>query len=110
MVPRSAGSLPHAVDVEEDSRCNRSVDPAWLNTELKIWLDRVEAHYGVRPLVYASSRFANDYLDLSVLQTELWVAAYTREPSHVDGWRVWQHTSRGRVPGITGPVDLNVMR
>lgn len=48
---------------------------------------------------------------------DLWVAAYTAEsyllskawprgwqPGH---WRFWQHSNKGRVPGITGDVDLN---
>ncbi len=26
---------------------------------------------------------------------------------HRSGWRIWQHTNRGRVSGIQGNVDLN---
>ena len=110
VVPRAWGTLPHAVDVELDSGCNRRVDAGWLDAELRVWLDTVEAHYGQRPVVYASSVFARDFLDLDSLQADLWVAAYTRAPSDELGWAYWQHTSRGTLPGIRGPVDLNVRR
>jgi hypothetical protein len=26
------------------------------------------------------------------------------------GWEIWQFTSRGKIPGIQGSVDLNIMR
>ncbi len=43
----------------------------------------------------------------------LWVAHYTAEcprvPAPWQRWTFWQHSESGRVPGISGPVDLNVM-
>ena len=48
---------------------------------------------------------------------DLWVAAYTSEEYMLKtawpkGWRYgnwnfWQHTNKGRIPGISGDVDLN---
>ena len=42
----------------------------------------------------------------------LWLAKYTSVrpttvPGTWKGWKIWQHTSSGKVPGITGRVDLN---
>ena len=42
----------------------------------------------------------------------LWVAHYTHAcpnvPAAWSTWTFWQHTDRGAVPGITGPVDLDL--
>ena len=37
----------------------------------------------------------------------LWVARYGKEPKR--DWDVWQYTSTGKVPGISGNVDCNQM-
>ena len=104
-VPREVDALPPAVDVESDPRCNR-VPPADLAEQLGDYLDRVEAHYGVRPIVYATPWYrAELFPDVSA---RAWSAAYTREPS--SPWLFWQYTSRGRVAGIRWPVDRNVFR
>jgi lysozyme len=110
VVPRAWGALPPVVDVEVDSRCNGRPNKAALNRELAVWLDVAEAHYGQRPLIYASSAFAHRWLDLDALQAGLWIAAYTRGPSDATPWLYWQHSDRGAVPGIEGRVDLNVRR
>lgn len=37
----------------------------------------------------------------------LWVANYSREPVYAKNYAVWQHSSKGSLPGISGNVDLN---
>ncbi|WP_420370669.1 GH25 family lysozyme [Escherichia coli] len=39
-----------------------------------------------------------------------WVAHYYQRRPDNDGmaWRFWQHSDRGQVDGINGPVDFNV--
>lgn len=39
----------------------------------------------------------------------LWLAHYTNQTTYQGEKRLWQVTNRGRVPGISGNVDLNVM-
>lgn len=40
---------------------------------------------------------------------DVWLADYTGKAPKVDfAYNAHQHTSKGRVPGITGNVDLNV--
>jgi GH25 family lysozyme M1 (1,4-beta-N-acetylmuramidase) len=48
---------------------------------------------------------------------DLWVAFYGLQsflrfyiPWGWDDWQVWQHSSRGSVPGIQGNVDLNLAK
>lgn len=40
----------------------------------------------------------------------VWGAAFTPvKPAAASGWSLWQHSATGRVPGITGNVDLDVV-
>ncbi len=104
-VPKESNALPPAVDVEADGRCNR-VPPANLQVELTAFMDKIEAHYGVRPVLYSTSSYIGAHLDDP--DEELWLAGYSRSPRR--DWLFWQFTDRGRVDGIAGPVDLNVYR
>ena len=59
--------------------------------------------------IYASdiSGF-KEKLILSDLTTyTLWVARYGSAPSYVKDWHIWQQSSKGCVPGISGSVDLD---
>ena len=38
-----------------------------------------------------------------------WVAKYSKsKPTFIKSWGIWQQSSSGSVPGITGPVDMDV--
>lgn len=39
----------------------------------------------------------------------LWICSFTQQPIDAE-WRFWQYSHNGRVPGVSGPVDLNVYR
>ena len=63
---------------------------------------------GYTPMIYASTAWFCQAIDLSrVGDYEWWLAAYDTPqfPYHVEGW---QYSSTGSVPGIEGDVDLNV--
>ncbi len=77
---------------------------------VKIWLDRVEAHYGVKPILYTSYKFKTKYLDDPAFDSyPYWIAHYYVDSvAYVGQWRFWQHTDVGTVPGIKEEVDLNV--
>lgn len=100
------GDLPAVLDVEPDARCNRGTRLQDNLEEVRTWLDRVEDATGTAPLLYASD--ATQRALLGDFEEERWVAAYSRAPRRVQDWLVWQHTDRGAIPGITGPVDRNV--
>lgn len=64
---------------------------------------------GYEPMIYFNSDQATNLLDMNRLTQYIWwLAMYTHKenfPCHFD---VWQYTDSGRVPGISGKVDLNV--
>ncbi|MCB9691546.1 MAG: glycosyl hydrolase family 25 [Alphaproteobacteria bacterium] len=106
-VPREEDALPPALDVEVDARCNGSERLKVALPEIEEWLTLVGDHYGVEPVVYGTDHFQTDAL--GDLGHRRWVAAWSRPPRRTRGWTVWQHTDRGSVPGIAGPVDRNVL-
>ena len=105
-VKLDAGDLPPVLDVEITGR----KDKKELQRGIKRWLDRVESHYGVRPILYTSYKFKNRYLNDSIFNTyPYWIAHYYVDSVKYEGkWNFWQHTDVGTVPGIAEDVDLNV--
>ena len=104
-VKLEAGDLPPVLDIEK-----RGSDEQSLRTNLKRWLDRVEQHYKVKPILYTSYKFKNRYLNDSVFNAyPYWIAHYYVDSVEYSGkWTFWQHTDVGRLPGIDERVDLNV--
>lgn len=99
------GDLPPVLDIEKKGR-----DVKKLQDDLKIWLRKVENHYGVKPIIYASYKFKTRYLNDSVFNSyPYWIAHYYVDSVRYQGqWKFWQHTDVGTLPGIEEKVDLNV--
>lgn len=106
MVELQAGDLPPVLDVETKGGKSKQE----LQAAVKVWLDRVEAHYGVKPILYTSYKFKKKYLNDPFFNAyPYWIAHYYVDSVRYEGqWQFWQHTDVGRVPGIEKEVDLNV--
>lgn len=64
---------------------------------------------GYRAGVYASKSWYNSKLDTSQLNSYcIWVAQYNTECTYTGRYSIWQYSSKGSVPGISGNVDLNI--
>ncbi|MBP6064627.1 glycoside hydrolase family 25 protein [Bacteroides sp.] len=105
-VKLSQGDLPPVLDVEVRGKKTK----AELQQNIKRWLDRVEDHYGVKPILYTSYKFKTSYLDDPIFNDyPYWIAHYYVDSVRYEGkWHFWQHTDIGTVPGIEHDVDLNV--
>ena len=99
------GDLPPVLDIEKKGK-----DIPKLQADLKYWLRRIENHYGVKPIIYASYKFKNRYLNDSVFNSyPYWIAHYYVDSVQYKGdWKFWQHTDVGTLPGIKEQVDLNI--
>ena len=99
------GDLAPVLDIERKPR-----DKAQLQADLKKFLQRLEQHYGAKPIIYTSYKYKTRYLDDPAFDTyPLWIAHYYVDALSYEGpWHFWQHTDYGTVPGIDGSVDLNV--
>lgn len=114
------GELPPVLDLEtNDGMTKEKIVPA-----AKIWLDRVEAAFGKKPIIYSGQYFLQDFLIQPgggpppwAKDYPLWLAQYPNQ--YVDGakpflprgwfaWTMWQYSDKGVVNGINAAVDMNV--
>lgn len=59
--------------------------------------------------VYASRNWYNHNLDVSRLENYcIWLAEYRGIPLYQGYYQMWQYTSKGRIDGIKGNVDMNL--
>lgn len=105
-VDLEAGDLPPVVDVEQTYGVNAVV----LKKELKEWLDIIENHYQVKPIIYTNVDFYSRWLGKEFNLYPLWAAHYFQyDAPRIDrNWDFWQHSEEGRVNGILSKVDFNV--
>lgn len=96
--------LPLAIDVE-DPRL-RSLAPAKLSALVAEAAAKLEA-WGLYAMVYTYTNFADTALDMAAFAAyDLWIADYRgKRPARRHG--MWQYTSSGKIPGVSGPVDLS---
>jgi lysozyme len=101
-----SGDLPPVLDVEGAF----GLPAEQVRKNVKIWLDVVEAYYGVRPIIYTYVDFYDKYLQGHFEEYPLWVAHYLQpnRPRISRKWSFWQHSEKGRVNGILSKVDFNV--
>lgn len=103
--------LPPVLDVEpSDGQIHRMGGDKVLFREMQIWLDRVEAAIGRKPILYVSQTFVNEHLSKApekLRNYDMWIARYSEFMPYVHLLH-WQLTPYGRVKGIHGDVDINV--
>lgn len=100
------GDFPPVLDIEKLPK-TQSIER--LKIGLKRWLEKVEAHYGVKPIIYSSESYYEDFLKDDFEEYPFWIANYTAFYKDIDDeWSIWQLTENGCVPGIKGPVDVNI--
>ena len=101
------GDLPPVLDVEHKPK--NQTDEEFKNSVLQ-WLDIVEKHYEVKPIIYTYFKFKMRYLNDSIFdQYPYWIAHYYVDSLEYQGpWKFWQHTDVGRLPGVKGNVDFNI--
>lgn len=99
------GDLPPVLDLEEKGDLSSEA----LRDSALVWLRYMERCYGVKPILYTYAKFRTQYLGYKEMdEYPYWIAHYYVDTlSYTGPWKFWQHTDRGRLPGIRGDVDLN---
>lgn len=104
------GDLPPVIDIETSN----GKSSAKICEGLKIFAQRIEKQYAVKPIIYTNINFYNKHLKGNFGDFPLWIAGYfdhDRFYSEFDTpWIFWQHSESGKVDGIKGYVDFNVFR
>ncbi len=107
------GMLPPVVDVElYGAYRDQPPDGESLRRELDVLLGRLEAVYGVRPIIYTSMRMYYRYFMGMYEDYPLWISSIYCPPLLPFGARCvfWQYTDRGELRGYDGQqyIDLDV--
>ncbi len=114
MVPATEGALPPVVDIEfygeyletppEKEHVRAILDPL---------LERLEEHYGVKPILYVTYRSYYRYIAGGGYgDYPIWCSSPTVFPL-VPGWDFWQYSHSARLAGYDGAqdrIDLNIFR
>jgi lysozyme len=103
------GDFRPVLDIEKQSTIQSREK---LREGIRNWLELVEKHYGVKPIIYTGDAFFEHILAGHGFENyPLWVANYNpvMQPKS-DYWVIWQFSEKGRVKGIKEKVDLNILR
>ncbi|MFC5385807.1 GH25 family lysozyme [Aquamicrobium segne] len=112
-VPKTEGALPPVIDVEWNgqSRCRKRPSAAQVREKMQVFMDRLERHYGQRPIIYTAPDFYADNLKGAFIDYPFWLRAVAQHPSKVypgRKWVFWQYSGSGLSHGVKGKIDLNV--
>jgi lysozyme len=112
-VPRVEGALPPVIDVEwnGESRCRKRHSRARVLEKMQVFMDRLERHYGRRPIIYTAPDFYRDNLRGQFLDYPFWLRSVAAHPAKVypgRKWVFWQYSGSGLSHGVSGRIDLNV--
>lgn len=112
-VPREPGALPPVIDVEYngESSCKRRLSPERVREKMQVFMDKLEAHYGQRPIIYTAPDFYRDNLKGAFLNYPFWLRSVAAHPSKIypkRKWVFWQYSGSGLSHGVDGKIDLNV--
>ena len=107
-VKLQSGDLPPVLDIEITGKYSNDN----MRRGLKNWLKLVEAHYGIRPIIYTNLNFYKKYLKNHFDGYSFWIAQYNRTDISLstDQWVFWQYSNQGKVNGIAGSVDFNAFQ
>lgn len=100
--------LPIAVDIEDVGQ--KALSKSALTDLTAHCLSTVES-WGVYAMLYTGLYFARTYLYMTgaaLKPYDVWLAAYRSEKPTTDfAFGMWQYTSEGKIPGISGNADLS---
>lgn len=100
------GDLPPVLDIE---KLPKEQSLANLKLGLRRWLNAVEAHYKVKPIIYTGEKYYDDFLKAEFSDYLFWIANYNFYREKMDDhWLFWQFTEKASIPGIKGNVDVNI--
>ncbi|MCB9739389.1 MAG: glycoside hydrolase family 25 protein [Deltaproteobacteria bacterium] len=125
---RAAGAkveLAPMIDLEDKPASTMGNDPQAVVDYADEFAKAVKAALGQTPILYVGSNYAKQYMGTKVPPgLPIWVPQYNKPSCNYDptvagpnklnaataNWAVWQYCSKGKIPGISGDVDLNALR
>ena len=101
--------LPYVLDLE----VTNGLDRVALSRATKLFLDTVKLETNQQVMIYTNTNMARNHLIDILKDFPLWIAHYNVDQPGVNNiwneWHVFQYSSKGKIPGIKGYVDLDEM-
>lgn len=119
----AAGYLRPVLDIEDVEAYSeypcRELGKEKLSAWIHEWAKLVEIEIGIKPILYVTSSYARNCLKESLAEYSLWIAHWKCNPNAFpktgiwNSWHFWQYYApeycgRNYIPGIRGPVDLDL--
>lgn len=102
------------IDVEYYGKYKRNnVHKENFKKELQEMLGELEKTYRIKPFIYTTTAFYNDYIKNEFKNYDIWIRNIYQKPVLEENreWKFWQYTGKGRLNGYEGEewfIDLNV--
>ena len=101
--------LPIAYDWEYwNGFSNRNMSLNDFNDNAKIFID-IMRQVGFDGYLYSSKYYLEKEVWYLGSEYPVWLAHYTKETNYEGDYAMWQCSCTGRVPGIDGNVDINIL-
>ena len=113
-VPVTGGALPPVVDIEfYGAYLEQPPEKEQVQAILDPLLERLEAHYGVKPILYVTYRSYYSYIAGSKYKDyPIWCSSPVVFPL-LPRWDFWQYSHAGELEGYHGSqsrIDMNIFR
>ena len=112
-VPVTQGALPPVVDIEfYGDNLKNPPDKDHVKAVLDPLLERLEEHYGVKPILYVTYRSYDLYLKDGYEEYLFWFSSPVVAPFWRP-WTFWQYSHSAQLEGYSGGeerIDLNVFK
>lgn len=100
--------LPIVFDWEDFSNFRKyKLSLYQLNEMANTFIKTVEKK-GYQGMLYSSKTYLENFWE-NKYNYPIWLAHYTNETDYKGDYLMWQLSNTGRIPGINGPVDINIM-
>ncbi len=103
-------SFPIFLDVEASNGRGDAISTSQRTANIKAFCGTIQSA-GYRAGVYANKTWFSQRINTSQLTNyKIWLAQYAASVSYTaTRYDMWQYTSKGSVPGISGNVDMNIL-
>ncbi len=102
-------SYPVFLDVEPSNGRGDKIDAGTRTAVCRAFCQTIQ-NSGYKSGIYANKTWLNSYVDApSLASYKIWLAQYAAAPSYSKTkYDMWQYSSKGKVAGISGSVDMNI--
>ena len=102
-------TYPIFIDTESSGGRADRIDKATRTAVVNAFCQTV-ANSGYKAGIYASKTWFEDRLNMSAIPGgyRIWLAQYAAAPTYRGKYDMWQYSSKGKISGIKGNVDLNL--